>query len=143
MFNLERSISEWRRKMIAVGIKSRAVIDELESHLREETERRIRSGESPAGAFLAAVHQIGQPEKLKAEFERVETQERKYMKRGLIISAGIMGVLVGMAFVMPAVAQYQHEGAMKNEEPWLFLMGALLTLAGCGAAIRGMKKIRA
>ena len=64
------------------------------------------------------------------------------MKRGLIISAGIAGVLVGMAFVMPAVAQYQHEGAMKNGEPWLFLVGSLLTLAGCGAAFRGMKKSR-
>jgi len=64
------------------------------------------------------------------------------MKRGLIISAGIVGVLVGMAFVMPAVAQYQHEGAMKNGEPWLFLIGSLLTLAGCGAAFRGMKKSR-
>jgi hypothetical protein len=48
-----------------------------------------------------------------------------------------------MAFVMPAVAQYQHEGAMKNGEPWLFLIGSLLTLAGCGAAVRGMKKSRA
>jgi hypothetical protein len=65
------------------------------------------------------------------------------MKRGLIISAGIVGVLVGMAFVMPAVAQYQHEGAMKNSEPWLFLIGSLLTLGGCGAAVRGMIRNRA
>jgi hypothetical protein len=64
------------------------------------------------------------------------------MKRGLIISIGIAGVLVGMAFVMPAVAQYQHEGAMKNGEPWLFLIGSLLTLAGCGGAVRGMIKSR-
>jgi hypothetical protein len=64
------------------------------------------------------------------------------MKRGLII-AGIVGVLVGMAFVMPAVAQYLHEGAMSHGEPWLFLLGGLLTVAGCGAAIRGMIKSRA
>jgi hypothetical protein len=48
-----------------------------------------------------------------------------------------------MAFVMPAVAQYQHEGSMSRGEPWLFLLGSLLTLSGCGAAIRGMKKSRA
>ena len=65
------------------------------------------------------------------------------MKRGLIISAGIVGVLVGMALVMPAVAQYQHEEAMKNDEPWLFLIGSLLTLAGCAAAIRSLKRARA
>jgi hypothetical protein len=65
------------------------------------------------------------------------------MKRGLVIAAGIIGVLVGLALVMPAVAQYRHDGAMRNDEPWLFLIGSLLTLAGCGAAIRGAKKSRA
>jgi hypothetical protein len=65
------------------------------------------------------------------------------MKGGLIITAAIMGVLVGMALVMPAVAQYRHEGDMKNGEPWLFLIGSLLTLAGCAAAIRSLKKRRA
>jgi 4-hydroxybenzoate polyprenyltransferase len=65
------------------------------------------------------------------------------MKRGVIISVGIVGVLIGMAFVMPAVAQYQHEGAMSHGEPWLFLLGSLLTLAGCGAAVRGMITRRA
>ena len=65
------------------------------------------------------------------------------MKRGFIISVGIAGVLVGMALVMPAVAQYRHEGAMKNDEPWLFLIGSLLTLAGCVAAARSLKRARA
>jgi len=65
------------------------------------------------------------------------------MKQILIIAAGIIGVLVGMALVMPAVAQYQHEGVMRNGEPWLFLIGSVLTLAGCGAAVRAVKKSRA
>jgi hypothetical protein len=62
------------------------------------------------------------------------------MKRGLMIAAGIVGVLVGMAFVMPAVAQYQHEGAMKNGQPLLFLLGCVLTLGGVAAAIRSLKR---
>jgi 4-hydroxybenzoate polyprenyltransferase len=65
------------------------------------------------------------------------------MKRSLIISAGIVGILVGMAFVMPALAQYRHEGAMKNSEPWLFLLGSAMTLAGCVVAIRSLKRARA
>lgn len=65
------------------------------------------------------------------------------MKRSLIFIAGFIGVMVGMALVMPAVAQYRHEGAMSNGEPWLFLIGSLLTLAGCGAAVRGLQKSRA
>jgi hypothetical protein len=143
MFNLDQAIAEWRRQMLAAGIKTPVPLDELESHLREDIDRSIRSGLGEDHAFGLAVSQIGDPGTLKAEFARVENQERKYMKRGLIIAAGIVGVLVGMALVMPAVAQYRHDGAMRNDEPWLFVLGSLLTLAGCGAAIRGAKKSRA
>ena len=65
------------------------------------------------------------------------------MKKSLVITLGIIGVLVGMALVMPAVAQYRHEGVMRNGEPWLFLIGSLMTLAGCGAAVRSLRKSRA
>ena len=34
------------------------------------------------------------------------------MKRILIITIGIIGVLVGMGFVMPAVAQWRQEGSL-------------------------------
>ena len=61
------------------------------------------------------------------------------MKRGIMIGLGILVVMVGMAFVMPAVAQYQHEGAMRNDEPWLFLLGSLMTLGGCVATVRSFK----
>jgi hypothetical protein len=143
MFDLNQSITGWRRQMAAGGIKSPAVLDELESHLREDIERRIQAGADNRQAFRMSVEQIGEAALLKAEFERATNNERKLMKRGLIIGAGIIGVLVGMAFVTPAVAQYQHEGAMSHGEPWLFLLGSVLTLAGCGAAVRGMKKSQA
>jgi hypothetical protein len=60
-----------------------------------------------------------------------------------MIGAGIVGVLVGMALVMPAVAQYRHKGVKRNGEPWLFFVGSLLTLSGCGAALRSFNKARA
>jgi hypothetical protein len=140
MFNLETAIGEWREQMISVGIKKSVVLDELESHLREDVERPIQSGAEAQDAFQKAVQQIGQLERLKAELDKTEINERKFMKRGLIIGAGIIGVMVGMALVMPAVAQYRQIGVMQNGEPWLFLIGSLLTLGGCGAAIRGLKK---
>jgi hypothetical protein len=62
------------------------------------------------------------------------------MKRTLLISLGIAGILIGIALVKPAVAQYQYTGAMSNDEPCLFLLGSLLTLAGAGAALVGTKK---
>src|SRR4051794_9324229 len=126
MNNFDREIAAWRGQIIAAGIKSAEVLDELESHLREDIERQARSGAETPQLFQRAVAQFGRPQSLKAEFDRVEKRERKYMKRGLMIGAGIVGILVGMAFVMPAVAQYRHEGVMRNGEPWLFLVGSLL-----------------
>jgi len=140
MFNLDQAIAEWRQRMAAAGIKSVEVLDELESHLREDIERRTRAGADAAQVFGIAAAQVGPPQSLKTEFAKVQNKERKYMKRGLIITAGIIGIMVGMAFVMPAVAQYRHEGAMKNGEPWLFLLGSVMTLAGCVAAIRSLKQ---
>jgi len=39
MFELEKSIADWRRQMLAAGIKSPLPLEELEIHLREEIER--------------------------------------------------------------------------------------------------------
>lgn len=141
MFNLDQAISGWRRQMNAAGIKSPEVLDELESHLREDIERRARGGADISELFHRAVAQFGQPQSLKAEFDRIK--ERKYMKRGMMIGAGIIGVMVGMALVMPAVAQYRQIGAMHNNEPWLFLIGSLMTLAGFYAGAKGLIKKRA
>lgn len=143
MFDLEQATADWRRQMIASGIKSSDALDELESHLREDVERQMRFGATAKPAFEQAVRSVGPAHRLKAEFAQVENTERKYMKRILIFIAGFIGIMVGMALVMPAVAQYRHEGAMRNGEPWLFLIGSLFTLAGGGAAVRGLKKRRA
>ena len=143
MRNFEPDIADWRRQLIAAGIKSADVLNELESHLREDIERRIRDGGDAKRVFELATAQLGEPSVLKMELDGSQKSERKYMKRGLKIGGGIMGVMVGMALVMPAVAQYRQIGAMRNDEPWLFLIGSLLTLAGCFTAIHGFKKARA
>ena len=40
MFNLDQSIAAWRQQMVAGGIKSPRVLDELESHLRDDVEEQ-------------------------------------------------------------------------------------------------------
>jgi hypothetical protein len=62
------------------------------------------------------------------------------MKRIFFISAGVIGILIGMGFVTPAVAQYRHEGAMTREENWLCLLGSVLTIGGLTAAFLGGKR---
>ena len=71
MFDLEQSIAEWRRQMLAAGIKSPVPLEELECHLREDVERRVQSGGNLRAAFEAAVRQMGQPDELKFEFGKV------------------------------------------------------------------------
>jgi len=140
MFNLEQSIAEWRRQMLAVGIKSPVPLDELESHLREEIQRQMQLGLDAAYALKVSIQRIGDAQSLTGEFKKVE---RKQMKRILIISAGMVGILVGMAFVMPAVAQYRHEGAMTLNEICLLLLGLGLTLGGGSVAVFTFRKRKA
>ena len=138
MLNLETAIGEWRNRMAASGVESPELLDELENHLREEIERQEQLGSTWLEALEIAVRRMGSPESLRTEFHK--ESERKFMKRILIIGSGIVGVLAGIAFVMPAVAQYRHTGAMSNDEPWLFLMGAVLTLGGVSAVFASLKR---
>src|ERR1044072_3724097 len=96
MPDLEEKIAEWRRQMAVGGIKSRPLLDELESHLREDVERQIRLGLSPQQAFEAAVQRIGQASALKMEFKKVGATERTQMKRIVAILAALFGMVFGL-----------------------------------------------
>ncbi len=51
MFNLEQAILQWRRQMLSAGIKTPEPLDELENHLRDDMEQKIRSGLSEAASL--------------------------------------------------------------------------------------------
>jgi hypothetical protein len=70
MFDLDHAISEWRRQLAAGGIDSPEVLDELESHLRDDIEQQVRSEIREAQAFQNAIHDVGQPSLLKTEFAK-------------------------------------------------------------------------
>jgi hypothetical protein len=65
------------------------------------------------------------------------------MKQTIKIIVGIIAVLIGMGFVMPAVAQWKHEGAMTSMSVLLCLLGVVLTLAGIGTAIHSLTRRKA
>ena len=71
MFNLDQTILEWRRKMLAGGIKTPVPLDELECHLRDEIEQQIKSGLNQQEAFNIAVQKIGHAHTLENEFKKV------------------------------------------------------------------------
>src|SRR5688572_3545734 len=71
MFDLGRAISEWRRQLADGGIDSPEVLDELESHLREDVQQQIRSGLNPQQAFNSALQRFGQRHALHTEFNKI------------------------------------------------------------------------
>jgi hypothetical protein len=70
MFDLEKSIAEWRKQMLAAGIKTPVPLEELECHLRDDVEQQIQSGLNAQQAFENSVRRIGQADKLKSEFKK-------------------------------------------------------------------------
>jgi len=70
MFDLEQSIAEWRRQMLAAGIKTPVPLEELEIHLREDMEAQAQSGLNAQQAFENSVQRIGQADELKREFRK-------------------------------------------------------------------------
>src|SRR6516165_2706981 len=107
MFDLEKSITDWQKQMLAAGIKSPVPLEELESHLREEIERQRKSGVTKNQAFEAAVQQMGQAKMLRTEFKKVE---RTLMKKIMMILLGIFGILVGPGLILPALAKHNNLG---------------------------------
>jgi hypothetical protein len=140
MFNLEQSISTWRSQMLAAGIKTPVPLDELESHLSDAVERKMKSGFTAQKAFESAVKQFGQISVIKNEFKKTEGN---YMKKIILITAGVLGILIGMSMVLPAAAHYGHAGPMDLTQIRFLLLGLVLTGGGLSAACFGFKKRRA
>src|SRR6185436_3198347 len=88
MFNLEQSISEWRGQMLSAGVKNPDILDELESHLREDLARRVSSGESDEQAFEGAVQGVGHANLLKHEFAKLSGKKWAWLRKLKGIMAG-------------------------------------------------------
>lgn len=99
MFNLEKSIADWRGQMLAAGVKSPVPLDELENHLRDEIARQVKSGRSEMEGFESAVQKIGQPQSVRDEFKKVEAlgeeREWKFKQILLVVLTGLISLCIG------------------------------------------------
>jgi hypothetical protein len=116
MFDLEKSIAEWRKQMLAAGIKTPVPLEELEIHLREDIERQMKSGMDAQQAFEMTALQIGQAKELKYEFAKdsrlasfleIELIKKEWdLKWGTVLHAviftGIFVAFVGMVLFKKA-----------------------------------------
>src|SRR3954469_19483542 len=69
--DLEKLITEWRKTAGTPNI-SAETLDELETHLRETTERLVRSGMSLPDAFQRAVADLGTMPGIASEFRKLD-----------------------------------------------------------------------
>jgi hypothetical protein len=102
MFDLNQAIAEWRRQIDAEGVKGPRVLDELESHLRDDIEQQLRSGLSPEQAFETAAARMGKPQALNREFAKAYTALaafRKMMGFASILLVGFILWLSGFTFL--------------------------------------------
>lgn len=69
MFNLEHAISGWRRRAQREGLPP-GVIEELETHLRDEIEQQMNAGADAQVAFATAAQLLGDTAELRQEFTK-------------------------------------------------------------------------
>ncbi|HRI16114.1 MAG TPA: hypothetical protein PLX89_24205 [Verrucomicrobiota bacterium] len=58
------------------------------------------------------------------------------MKHTLLVVLAIIAVLVGLGFIMPAVAKWRAFGGMAGSDFALLMLGVVLTLGGLATALR-------
>jgi len=95
MFDLEKSIKEWRKRMSRAGINSRALA-ELEEHLREAIQRRTRQEENAESAFETARRELGEPKALGREFSKTVDADCAGSRKATVITIAGMLLLVAM-----------------------------------------------
>jgi hypothetical protein len=139
MFDLEKSIAEWRKQMLAAGIKTPALVEELESHLRNEIERQMKSGINSQLAFEESVQQIGPPDALRSEFQKANALTVG-QKRPLAIVGGVLTGLVGFVLVWATVIQGRDMGKMTGEAVVLFVLGLILVFNGAAISYLASKR---
>ena len=136
MFDLEQAITEWRRQMAAGGIKAADVLDELESHLREDIRRLIGSGLPDDEAFNVAVRQLGDGAELRNEFANASAAEVP-SARAQAIAVNVLGwwfILTGLNYLSGLLRIVLMTGTLPNH--WGIVLfcffGPALFLTGIG-----------
>jgi hypothetical protein len=123
MFNLEQAIAEWRRQMLAAGIKAPVPLEELESHLREDFDAQIRAGAAPERAFEIAAGRLGLPAALRQEFRKVGKVMLAWARKMNYTVSAVVAVLfcaVGLMLLFNIPHSHVAPGAQDLLASWRF-----------------------
>jgi len=144
MFDLDRAVSEWRQQMAAGGVKAADVLDELESHLRDNVDTQVQSGLSVQQAFETALQRMGEATLLRDEFQKADKARRKRLQArmlfclaivfGCVTVSAVVGYLVIFPLALRASGQYASWLGIQAPHAsfdfvWRFARGMGLALA--------------
>jgi hypothetical protein len=120
MRDLDESVADWRCALLANGLQDGDLLEELESHLRDAIDDELAKGATAAEAFALAIAQIGQPEILHQEFDKLGclSLAQQKLKQAFLILAGVPQACLNPAMnsssnspnIEPAWATYCKSG---------------------------------
>ena len=61
----------------------------------------------------------------------------------IIPVVGVFLIMVGLALIMPQMAQWRDQGAIYGNGPILLMLGTAISVCGAGAVLRIVKLLRA
>lgn len=79
MFDLEEAIKTWRKELRRNRALEDGYIEEMESHLRDEIEDKIRKGIGKEEAFLMSVKEMGQADQIGSEYCKTDARRPLFM----------------------------------------------------------------
>ncbi len=126
MFNLDKVIAQWRQNL-AARITKPEILDELESHLRDDVRAQMESGSDPQAACQSAVQRIGEAAALEAEFSKISQKTSANPAR----VAAKMAILFG-GFTIASAMLLSLVSALGWHH---FDYGLLLAMVGAGLVL--------
>jgi hypothetical protein len=135
MTEIDQRIDGWRRDLKAAGISSAEVLAELEGHLRDDIEQRMRSGLQVQQAFELAVRRMGDPSVLVAEFAKVANSTSRARIHAVLLAALAvqLAASAGMFFWLAGISAASGPVSLPRTPewalPWHAALGAVYVMA--------------
>jgi hypothetical protein len=129
MFDLEEGIRHWRQAQAhALGGRGE-ILDELESHLREEVQRLVAAGQTPAGAWEAALARLGDPRQLAAEFGKLSAPGALRWLPARVVVAALALLGLGLAWLIGTNLFQGKFGVLLAVHVFTIVLGYVTTFA--------------
>jgi hypothetical protein len=133
---LNSAIEQWRSHMAEGGLHTTEVLDELESHLRDDIDAQIAAGMGEQQAFATSAARLGQADMLKKEFDKVGGTVRRRIKTAWLTLAGIphfhqtssMNLMNSPSHLEPRWATYTKAALFLSPALFLWTIAALFLM---------------